>query len=58
MENLAQQINYSILIILESTDELEEAVNHIDCHAVLAGETCLVSICRQTNFDNECIVLL
>ena len=53
--NLTEQINSFIPIILSATDELEETVNHIDCYPSSAGEACLVSICPQTNIDNECI---
>ena len=51
---MAQHFNSSIPIILESTGELEERVNHIHYHASSAAESCLVSIRSQTNIDSEC----
>ena len=51
---MAQHFYSSIPIILESTGELEERVNHIHYHASSAPKSCLVSIRPQTNIDSEC----
>ena len=51
---MSQHINTTILIILETIDELEETENLIE-HSSSAAETCLVSNYPQINVKSECI---